>query len=80
MCSVYNEIRERMRVYISLLVRFSGDLVTIFIELDRLSSVKWIRRQLIMIFIPEKHCLADAVETGIDHIWLSVYVEWGIML
>ena len=45
----------------------------IFIKLDRLSSVKRLRRQFFTNFISEKLCSADAVEMGIDkHMIASV--------
>ena len=40
--------------------------MTIFIKLDRLSSVKLLRRQLFINFMSEKHPSADAIEMGID--------------
>ena len=40
--------------------------MTIFIKLDRLSSVKWLRWQFFITFMSEKLCSADAVEMGID--------------
>ena len=40
--------------------------MTIFIKLDRLSSVKQLRRRFFINFMSEKHCSADAVEMGID--------------
>ena len=54
--------------------------MTIFIKLDRLSLVKRLQRQFFIKFMSEKLCSADAVEMGIDSIWLPVYVDWGIML
>ena len=50
----------------SLSVSFSGDSITIFIKLDRLSSVKRLRWRLFINFMSEKLCSADAVEMGID--------------
>ena len=50
----------------SLSVSFSGDLMTIFIKMDRLSSVKRLRRQFFINFMSEKLRSADAVEMGID--------------
>ena len=49
-------------------------------RLDRLSSVKRLRRQFFINFMSEKLCSADAVEMGIDKQMLPVYVDWGIML
>ena len=40
--------------------------MTIFIKLDRLSSVKWLRRRFLIYFMSENLCSADAVEMGID--------------
>ena len=40
--------------------------MTIFIKLDRLSSVKWLRRRFFINFKSEKLHSADAVEMGID--------------
>ena len=40
--------------------------MTIFIKLDRLSSVKQLRRQFFIKFMSEKLCSTDAVEMGID--------------
>ncbi len=40
--------------------------MTIFIKLDRLSSVKWLRRRFFINFMYEKLRSADAVEMGID--------------
>ena len=54
--------------------------MTIFIKLDRLSSVKRLRRQFFINFMSEKLRSADAVEMGKVSIWLLVYVDWGIML
>ena len=62
----------------SLSVSFSGDSITIFIQLDRLSSVKRIRRRFFINFMYEKLHSADAVEMGIDK--HMVYIDWGIML
>ena len=64
----------------SLSVSFSVDSMTIFIKLDRLSSVKRLRRRSFINFMSEKLHSADAVEMGIESIWLPVYVDWGIML
>ena len=50
----------------SLSVSFSGDSMTSFIKLDRLSSIKRLRRRFFINFIPEKLRSADAVEMGID--------------
>ena len=50
----------------SLSVHFSGDSMTIFIKLDRLSSVKRLRRRFFISFMSEKLLSADAVEMGID--------------
>ena len=47
--------------------------MTIFIKLDRLSSVKRLRRRFFINFISEKFCSADVVEMGIDkHIVASL--------
>ena len=40
--------------------------MTIFIKLDRLSSVKRLRRRLFINFMSEKLYFVDAVEMGID--------------
>ena len=40
--------------------------MTIFIKLDRLSSVKRLRRQFFINFMSEKLHSADTVEMGID--------------
>ena len=61
----------------SLSVSFSGDSMTIFIKLDRLSSVKRLRRRFFINFMSEKLCSADAVEIGIDK---HMVASWGIML
>ena len=50
----------------SLSVSFSGDSMTIFNKLDRLSSVKRLPRRFFINFMSEKLRSADAVETGID--------------
>ena len=52
--------------------------MTFFIKLDRISSVKRLRRQFFINY--EKLHSCNAVEMGIDSIWLTVYVDWGIML
>ena len=49
----------------SLSVSFSGDSMTIF-KLDRLSSVKRLRKRFSINFISEKLRSADAVEMGFD--------------
>ena len=41
--------------------------MTIFVKLDRLSSVKQLRRQFLINFMSEKLRFADAVEMGIDN-------------
>ena len=46
----------------SLSVSFLGDSMTIFIKLDRLSSVKRLRRRFFINFMSEKLRSADAVE------------------
>ena len=86
---ICNEIRVWIRVYTaiclpflfqtstisskSLSVSFSGDSMTIFIKLDRLSSVKRLRRRFFINFMSEKLRSADAVEIGIDkHMIASV--------
>ena len=40
--------------------------MTIFIKLDRLSSIKGLRRRFLINFMSEKLCSTDAVEMGID--------------
>ena len=40
--------------------------MTIFIYLDRLSSVKRLQRRFFINFTSDKICSADAVEMGID--------------
>ena len=48
--------------------------MTIFIKLDRLTSVKQLRRQFFINFMSEKLRSADAVEMGIDkHMVASLY-------
>ena len=50
----------------STISEFSGDSMTIFIKLDRLSSVKRLRRRFFINFMSEKLRSADAIEMGID--------------
>ena len=50
----------------SLSMSSSGDPMIIFFKLDRLSSVKWLRRRFFINFMPEKLCSADVVEMVID--------------
>ena len=64
----------------SLSVSFSVDLLTIFNKLDKLSSIKQLPRRFFINFMSEKLCSTDAIEMGIDSIWLPCYVDWGIML
>ena len=40
--------------------------MTIFIKLDRLSSIRWLRRRFFINFMSEKLRSADAVVMGID--------------
>ena len=40
--------------------------MTVFIMLDRLSSVKWIGRRFFINFMSEKLHFADAIKMGID--------------
>ena len=54
--------------------------MTIFSTLDGISSVKRLRRRFFINFMSEKLHSTDAVEMGIDNMWLPVYVDWGIML
>ena len=50
----------------SLSVSFSGYSMTIFIKLDRLSSVKRLQRRFFINFMSEKLRSTDAIEMGID--------------
>ena len=64
----------------SLSESFSGDSMTIFIKLDRLSSVKRLRWRFFINFISEKLCSTDAVEMGIDKHMVASVCRLGIML
>ena len=61
-------------------VSFSGDSMIIFIKLDRLSSVTWLRRRFFINLMSEKLCSADTVEMGIDKHMVASLCRWGIML
>ena len=90
---ICNEIRVWMRVYTaicllflfhtstisskSLFVSFYGDSMTIFIKLDRLSSVKWLRRLFFINFMSEKLCSADAVKMRIDKYMVASLCRLG---
>ena len=83
------EIRVWMRVYNAIhlpflfhkstissksLSAFLEDSMTIFVKLDRISSVMRLQRWFFMNFMSEKLCSSDAVEMGIDkHMVASLY-------
>ena len=50
--------------------------MTIF-KLDRLSSVKWLRRRFFINFMSEKFRTADAVEIGIDKYMVASLCRLG---
>ena len=52
--------------------------MTIFIQLDRLSSVKRLPWRFFINFMSEKLCSADAVEMGIDKHMVASLIDWGI--
>ena len=70
--SVYKAIRLAFPFHTStissklLSVSFLGDSMIISVKLDRLGSVKRLRRRFFMNFMSEKLHSADAVEMGID--------------
>ena len=54
--------------------------MTSFIKLDRLSSIKRLRRRFFINFMSKKLSSADAVEMGIDKHMVGSLCRWGIML
>ena len=63
---VYTAIRLPFLFHMSTISYKSQSVSTIFIKLDRLSPVMWLRRRLSINSMSEKFCSAVAVEMGID--------------